>query len=301
MTIRAFLKVSPRRFGFSFLFRRTTLQDGLKRIPSGVGMPEPETPHRQEPQAGEGGAVPGNREEALRAMVDELRQNVRELEQFAYVVSHDLQAPLRSVIGFSQLLSRRHKEQLSGEALEFLGYIEHSAQQAQTLIQELLRLSRIGREPRLLQSRALSDTVHSAMKRLGERLTSEVRVQITGLPEVNTDHGLLAQLLEQLLDNAIKFRRPDLAPLIAIEARREGSQWFITVADNGIGIPQDQLEAIFLVFRRVHAADVYPGTGIGLTIARKIARLLGGSLNAAADDRGSRFTLQLPVVPVGLP
>lgn len=259
--------------------------------------PEPEAPGTKEPQADAASAVHEGGEESLRKTVAELQQTVHELQQFAYVISHDLQAPLRSVVGFSQLLSRRYKDQLGGEALEFLGYIEHSALQAQTLIQDLLRLSRVGREPRLVQPRPLGDTLRSAIKRLGERLPAEATIEYADLPDVNTDHALLAQLLEQLLDNAIKFRRPDAEPRIAVHVQKEGRHWQIGVADNGIGIPADQLENIFMVFRRLHAPDAYPGTGIGLAISRKIAKLLGGRLDAASDGNGSQFLLQLPLDP----
>lgn len=260
-------------------------------------MPEPEAPGIEPTQAPAASAVPRDGEGALRRTVAELQQSVHELEQFAYIVSHDLQAPLRSVLGFSQLLSRRHKDQLGGEALEFLGYIEHSAHQAQALIQDLLRLSRVGREPRHPQKRDLAETLHNAIRRLGEKVTPEVAIEFADLPELATDHGLLAQLLEQLLDNAIKFRRPDLAPRITVSALRDGDRWRITVADNGIGIPQDQLQNVFLVFRRLHAPDAYPGTGIGLTVARKIALLLEGSLSAASNADGSQLILHLPIAP----
>ncbi len=261
-----------------------------------VGMSEPESPGMEKalPRNGAGSSV-SDGEQALHRSINELRQTVRELEQFAYVVSHDLQAPLRSILGFSQLLSRRHKDQLSGEALEFLGYIEHSAQQAQTLIQDLLRLSRVGREARHPQTRGLAETLRSAIGRLGDKVPTATSIEYADLPEVNTDHVLLAQLFEQLLDNAIKFRRPDVAPRIVVEARREGDHWLIGIADNGIGIPPDQLENIFIVFRRLHAADAYPGSGIGLTISRKIAALLGGRLSASSDASGSQFILQLPL------
>ena len=256
-------------------------------------MPEPDAPDRVPNETGSIACpVAGP---SRNGSIEQLSATIRELEQFAYTISHDLQAPLRSILGFSQLLSRRHKDQLSGEALEFLGYIEQSAQQAQAQIQDLLRLSRVGRGERHVETRSLEDTLRNVLKHLNERVQeSSAVIDYDPLPRICTDHGLLAQLLQQLIDNAIKFHRPGEAPRVKIQVTAENSGWRISVADNGIGIPADQLDNVFIVFRRLHAADKYPGTGMGLTIARKIALLLGGSLHATSDGNGSEFILQLP-------
>lgn len=229
-----------------------------------------------------------------------LDRAVRELEQFADVAAHDLQAPLRSIAGFSQLLHRRHRDQLQGDAVEFLDYIDKGARQMQSLIRDLLVLSRIGRaDPAAITRRPLADTVTRAIKALKgpiERTGAEIAFEV--LPEVEANHGLLAQLLQQLIDNAIKFRRPGLRPKIGIGIERDGDHWQLTVTDEGIGIPVDQLDAVFAMFRRLHAAGTGEGTGVGLAICRRIATYHGGEIRALPSVQGSRFQLRLPVTVI---
>lgn len=236
-------------------------------------------------------------EEELRRSLDKMNRAVKELEQFAYITSHDLQAPLRTISGFSQLLTRRHRDKLDGDALEFLDYIDKGARQMQQLIHDLLALSRVGR----------SDTTNIERKPLAETLTRTIKglkamIDKTGaeiafdtLPEVEANHGLLVQLLHNLFDNAIKFQKPGERPKIRIDIARDGDFWELTIADNGIGIPQDQLDSVFAIFKRLHAPAEYEGTGIGLAICRKIAEYHGGTIHATSDDSGTQFHLRLPV------
>ena len=168
----------------------------------------------------------------------------------------------------------------------------------QMLIQDLLKLSRIGRGGPRFEVRPLADALSSALRHLEDKdASSRASIESEELPTLSADHALMTLLFEQLIDNAIKFRRSDVAPRVSVSAREEGADFLITEADNGIGIAQDQLDNVFLVFRRLHAPDAYPGSGIGLTICRKIATLHGGRIEAASDAGGSRFVLRLPKEP----
>lgn len=236
-------------------------------------------------------------EEELRHSLADLNRAVKELEQFAYITSHDLQAPLRTISGFSQLLNRRYRDQLRGEAAEFLDYIDKGARQMQQLIKDLLTLSRVGRaDAGSISRRPLADTVTEALKGLKAEIErSGAEIAFGTLPEVEANHGLLVQLLHNLIGNAIKFQKPDVRPRIRIGIERSGDHWLLSVADNGIGIPADQLDSVFAIFRRLHSPEAYEGTGIGLAICRKIAAYHGADIIATSDDSGSQFLLRLPV------
>jgi signal transduction histidine kinase len=241
-------------------------------------------------------------EKELRLSLADLGQAIQEMEQFASITSHDLQAPLRTISGFSHLLVSRYRPRLDGEALEFLDYIEQGTRQMQTLIQDLLALSRVGNATPRFEERPLAATLERALKALHDTIEkSGAKIEHGELPSIVAAHDLLVQLLQNLIANALKFHRPDVAPLIRIDARRDGDAWLITVADNGIGIPQEQLEDIFAVFRRLHAAHEYEGTGIGLAICRRIAAHHGGRIWATSDGEGSQFHLRLPVTPIAQP
>ncbi len=236
-------------------------------------------------------------EEGLRRSLADLNRAVKELEQFAHITSHDLQAPLRAISGFSQLLNLRHRGQLQGEAVEFLDYIDKGARQMQLLIRDLLMLSRVGRaDAASISRRPLADTLTEALKSLQAEIErSGAEIAFGTLPEVEANHGLLVQLLHNLIGNAIKFQKPGIRPRIRIGIERCDDHWLLSVADNGIGIPADQLDAVFAIFRRLHSPEAYEGTGIGLAICRKIAAYHGADISATSDDSGSQFHLRLPV------
>ncbi|WP_293370746.1 ATP-binding protein [Nevskia sp.] len=236
-------------------------------------------------------------EEEMRRSLANMNRAVKELEQFAYITSHDLQAPLRTISGFSQLLNRRHRDKLDGDALEFLDYIDKGARQMQQLIQDLLALSRVGRsDAASVERKPLAETLTKAIKGLKTSIDKTgAEIAFGTLPEVEANHGLLVQLLHNLLDNAIKFQKPGERPKVRIDIDRDGDFWQLTMADNGIGIPADQLDAVFAIFRRLHGPDDYDGTGIGLAICRKIAEYHGGTIHATSDDSGTQFQLRLPV------
>ncbi|WP_428313154.1 sensor histidine kinase [Hydrocarboniphaga sp.] len=240
-------------------------------------------------------------ESDLRRSLAEYKRAVQELEQFAYITSHDLQAPLRNVAGFSQLLTRRHRDKLSGDAIEFLDFIDKGVRQMQTLITDLLALSRVGRGDSSFARASLEGTFHKALSALKPTLESRGASVVLddSMPEIKADHGLLTQLFQNLIDNASKFHRPGVAPLVRVSAWPEGGHWHLMIKDNGIGVPADQLETIFAVFRRLHHADDYEGTGIGLAICRKIVRHHGGEIWAESKvGEGTEFHIRLPREPV---
>ncbi|MDD3762641.1 MAG: ATP-binding protein [Nevskiales bacterium] len=237
-------------------------------------------------------------ERNLRQTLSELRRAAAEHEQFAYVASHDLQAPLRNVAGFAQLLRTKYSKTLDPQAGEFLDYIQQGVAQMQDLINALLQLSRVGRLGGQLESRPLAETLGKATRMLASDIErSGARISAPDLPVVTADHQLLAQLFQNLISNALKFQPEGNAPVITIECRRERDDWHIVVRDNGIGIPVDQLEQVFAVFKRLHAAERYAGTGIGLAICRKIAVYHGGEMWAEPCASGAEFHLRLPVEP----
>jgi len=237
-------------------------------------------------------------ERNLRQTLTELRRSAVEQEQFAYVASHDLQAPLRNVAGFAQLLEQKAGPALDADAREFLSYIRQGVKQMQQLINDLLKLSRVGRSGGVMQPRPLAETLAQACQPLQPDIErTQARIVSADLPEVIADHQLLAQLLQNLVGNALKFRHPDLPPLIDVRCEREQDDWHLVVQDNGIGIPEDQLEQVFAVFKRLNPQDQFDGTGIGLTICRKIAAYHGGQIWAESAGHGTAFHLKWPVNP----
>lgn len=240
-------------------------------------------------------------EQELRRSLADLNRAVAELEQFAYIASHDLQAPLRNIAGFVQLLERRYRERLEGDGLEFLDFIGQGVRQMKSLIEDLLRLSRVGRGgDSSLAERPLAETLDRALAPLAERIrASGAELIWDQLPTIRAEHGLLQQLLQNLFANALKFQKPGARPRIELSCVAEGGDWCIRVRDNGIGIPPDQQEAVFAVFRRLHPQDEYEGSGIGLAICRKIAAHHGGEITVSSpgEGQGSCFELRLPREP----
>ena len=234
-------------------------------------------------------------ERNLRKSLAEQKRAAAELEQFAYITSHDLQAPLRNISGFSRLLSQRYKSKLDGDALEFLEFIEQGTRQMQTLINDLLALSRVGRTDSPFEKKPLGDTLDKARKALeSEFERSGATLIAENLPEITADHNLLLQLFQNLIGNAIKFQPQGGKPVVEVYCDRRKDDWHITVIDNGIGIPADQLENVFAVFRRLHGPEEYEGTGIGLAICRKIVERHGGRIWVEPGYPGSVFRFTLP-------
>ena len=232
----------------------------------------------------------------LRRTAGRLAASNRELEQYAYVTSHDLKAPLRSVASFAQLLARKHAARLDTEAQEFLGFISDGVRHMQELIDDLLQLSRLDTGRLELQTVPFERLVEQACRQLSADLeASGAKVELGALPEVQADPRLVTQLLQNLIGNALKFQTPGVTPMLRIESREEPEAWHFTVADNGIGIDPRYLDQIFLIFKRLHTQDQYPGNGIGLAVCRKVMQLHGGEIWAeSAAGQGTRFHFTLP-------
>ena len=228
---------------------------------------------------------------------EELARSNRELEQFAYVASHDLQEPLRSITGSVQLLERKYKDKLDAEALEFIGFAVESCKRMQQLINDLLAYSRLGTKANDPKPLALSDIVSRVRANLRARIEETGAVLVAGeLPVVIGDQSQMVQLFQNLIGNAIKFRRPGVAPIVSIEAVLQGPVYHIMVRDNGIGIDPKYFDRIFVLFKRLHTRDEYPGTGIGLATAKKIVERHGGTISVeSTPGTGTCFTIQLPV------
>ncbi|MGN9840835.1 sensor histidine kinase [Nonomuraea sp. H19] len=227
---------------------------------------------------------------------EELRRSNSELEQFAYVASHDLQEPLRKVASFTQMLEQRYGPQLDERARQYIHYAVDGAKRMQLLINDLLDFSRVGRvtgERTVIDS---DEALNSALENLSATIEDTgTTVTRDELPKVKGNRLQLTQLFQNLIENAMKFRSEE-PPRVHIGVRRSGDKWEFTCSDNGIGIEPKYADRIFLIFQRLHPRDVYPGTGIGLALCRKIVEYHGGQLwlDRGAEGQGSTFRWTLP-------
>jgi signal transduction histidine kinase len=235
----------------------------------------------------------------LARQAEELARSNDDLEQFAYVASHDLQEPLRKVSGFCQLLQMRYADQLDERANEYIHYAVDGAKRMQDLINDLLSFSRVGRTAESFEPVDLDELADQAVEVLGPAIEeSGATVRVGDLPEVQGDRRLLGATLQNLISNALKFHGPD-RPLVTIDATltdgAAGDEWVITVADNGIGVDPDYGEQIFTIFKRLHSKTEYPGTGIGLALSKKIVEYHGGRIwLEPTPPPGATFKLALP-------
>ena len=234
-------------------------------------------------------------QEALRAAHDELARSNAELEQFAYVASHDLQEPLRMVSSYTQLLERRHGDKLQGDAKEFMAFIVDGAARMKQLIEDLLAYSRVGTRGKAFRRTPMEKVFERASANLRAAI-EEGGVELTHdpLPEVEGDESQLVQLMQNLIGNAIKFRA-EAEPRIHVSCSEKEDEFAFAVQDNGIGIEPQYFERIFMVFQRLHDKGQYPGTGIGLAICKKVVDRHGGRIWVeSAPGKGSRFVFTLP-------
>jgi len=239
----------------------------------------------------------------LDAQAAELMRSNAELEQFAYVASHDLQEPLRKVASFCQLLEKRYSDQLDERGLQYIHFAVDGAKRLQILINDLLTFSRVGRGNRAPVPLALDEPLEAAIAALQPAIEESGAVigRPTSLPTVLGDISLLTMLWQNLIGNGIKFRAPGRTPLVQITmAERpaegdDGAMWEFCVQDNGIGIPPEFSEKVFIIFQRLHGRDAYPGTGIGLALCKRIVEFHGGKISIdPASSEGTRICFTLP-------
>ncbi|MDC7121296.1 ATP-binding protein [Cellulomonas fimi] len=232
----------------------------------------------------------------LTAQAEELRRSNRDLEQFAYVASHDLQEPLRKVASFTQLLQKRYGGQLDERADQYIDFAVDGAKRMQRLINDLLGFSRVGRHGGEVSDVHLEAALAEAIDNLEERI-AETGAVVTHdpLPTVRGEEALLVQLFQNVVGNAVKFRHPDRVPHVHLGARLVGDEWQLECRDNGIGIDAQYAERVFVIFQRLHAKDVYEGTGIGLALCKKIVEFHGGRIwIEPSQDVGTRILWTLP-------
>jgi signal transduction histidine kinase len=232
----------------------------------------------------------------------QLERSNAELEQFAYVASHDLQEPLRKVASFSQMLQRRYAGQLDERADQYLSFSVDGARRMQVLINDLLAFSRVGRLGVASVEVDLDRTAHQTADALGAAVEeSGARIEIDPLPVVHGEQALLGLVLQNLIGNAIKFRRESVPPRVHLHSRDLGDRYELTCADDGIGIEATYAERIFVIFQRLHTREAYEGTGIGLAMCRKIVEHHGGRIWLDTETpeftpgTTIRFTLPKPV------
>ena len=237
----------------------------------------------------------------LRAAYDELARSNSELQQFAYVASHDLQEPLRMIGSYTQLLERRYGDKLDADAREFMDFIVDGATRMKQLIEDLLAYSRVGtrgKELRPIQAQVALDRALVNLRAAIE--SSDAQITQEALPEVSADDTQLTQLFQNLIGNAIKFRRQEEPMRVHVGVQDAGNEWRFSVSDNGIGIEPQYYERIFMVFQRLHTRDEYPGTGIGLAICKKVVdRHRGQIWVESAPGKGSTFIFTLPKIQKG--
>jgi signal transduction histidine kinase len=256
------------------------LKDHLPRLPESVRRALREKKLRQD----------------HRKAQEELARSNRDLEQFAYVASHDLQEPLRMVATYTQLLAERYQGKLDANADKYIHYAVDGALRMQTLVQDLLAFSRVGRQGHDLKVIEIGAIVKIAMKNLQAAIEESGAKIVCGLlPSVVADGSQLVQVFQNLVGNAIKFRGPE-PPVIRVTAEQQGQDWVLSIADNGIGIAPEHSELVFVIFKCLHARAEYSGSGIGLAICKKIIEQHGGRIWVESQPgKGATFKFTLPV------
>jgi signal transduction histidine kinase len=236
------------------------------------------------------------RTEELSRTTDRLARSNTDLEQFAYVASHDLQEPLRAMSGFCQLLQRRYQGKLDATADDYIQEVVAGAERMQRLIVDLLDYSRVGRKGKPFEPTDCTAIIEQTLARLHASIEeTDAQVRYDGLPTVNGDPLQLAQVFQNLISNAVKFRG-DRTPEIHISAEPRADEWLFSVRDRGIGIDPKFKERIFVIFQRLHTREQYPGTGIGLAICKRIIERHGGRMWLESQPgHGSNFLFTIPM------
>ena len=233
-------------------------------------------------------------EDELKDKNEKLERSNKELEQFAYVASHDLQEPLRMVASYTELLEERYKGELDEKADKYIGYAVDGAKRMQRLINDLLVLSRVNTRGKPFETVNCNDLVEKVLQGLGSTLNEkQAQIKADPLPTLTGDHTQLFQLFQNLISNAVKFHGAE-KPVVKISAKQDNSEWIFSIRDNGIGIDPEFFDRIFVIFQRLHERDAYQGTGIGLSIAKKIVERHGGKIWVESEPgAGSTFYFSL--------
>jgi light-regulated signal transduction histidine kinase (bacteriophytochrome) len=230
------------------------------------------------------------RTQSLAQMTVELERKNKELEQFAYVASHDLQEPLRTISSFLDLLSKQYAEHLDERAQKYMTFIVQASDRMKVLINDLLDYSRIGRKKEAAQV-DLNKLIQEVLADLNKAITDAgAEIQVGKMPAIKAYPTELKQVFQNLILNAIKFRKKDTPPKIEIAAERQNGEWKFMVRDNGIGIDPQHADRIFVIFQRLHTRNEYEGSGIGLSNCKKIAELHKGTIWVeSTPGEGSSF------------
>ena len=237
-------------------------------------------------------------EKELHNLLNDLERSNEELQQFAYVSSHDLQEPLRTIASFTQLLERRYKGKFDSDADEFMGYIVEAAKRMQRMILDLLEYSRVSTSQEEFREIDTAEVLDEALFNLrGTIENNNAVITYTGLPKVTADKSQLVKVFQNLISNAIKFKKENKQPQIHISVRKDSqkNQYLFCIQDNGIGMDSQYAERIFTLFQRLHTIDEYHGTGIGLSVAKRIVERHGGCIWVESElGVGSTFYFTLP-------
>lgn len=235
-----------------------------------------------------------NLNQQLEQRTSELLRNVKELEKFAYVASHDLQEPLRTITSYIQLLQRKYKDTLDEEGNEFMQYIVSGSKRMKALINDLLEYSRINRAESLPEPVDCNDVVNEVLQNLHETIRdNKAKIQFEKLPVIQANRLQMVQLFQNLISNSIKFKGAG-EPLVKITAKKIEGYYLFSVEDNGIGIKKEYSTKIFEIFQRLHSMQQYPGTGIGLAICMKIVQRYGGEMWMESEfGKGSTFNFTI--------
>jgi len=235
--------------------------------------------------------------EELKQAIVALERSNKELEQFAYVASHDLQEPLRMVSSFTQLLAKRYQGKLDKDADEFIDYAVAGAKRMQMLLNDLLAYSRVGARVKSFEPTDSEAAFDQAIANLRVAIEEgEAVITRDRLPPLIADDLQIVQLFQNLLGNAIKFHGKE-PPRIHVSAKQEGNEWVFSFRDNGIGIAPEYFDRIFVIFQRLHSREEYPGTGTGLAICKKIVERHGGRIWVESEPgKGSTFYFTIPAI-----
>jgi light-regulated signal transduction histidine kinase (bacteriophytochrome) len=238
-------------------------------------------------------------EKELAWRAEELARSNADLQQFAYVASHDLQEPLRMVASYTQLLGKRYRGKLDADADDFIAFAVDGAHRMQVLINDLLAYSRVGSRGREFGSTNSESVLEAAQVNLMAAIEeAHAVISHDPLPTIPVDATQLSQVFQNLIGNALKFHGPE-PPRIHVSVQQEAGEWRFSVRDNGIGIEPHDADRIFVIFQRLHAGQEYPGTGIGLAITKKIVERHGGRIWVVSEPgKGSTFTFTIPMAEV---